>query len=60
LFPQVVQELATREADDIIVFGGGVIPEGDHEELKKAGIATVFTPGAPLDEIANWVDANVE
>jgi len=60
LFPQVVEELASREADDIIVFGGGVIPEADHEELKQAGIATVFTPGARLDEIADWVDENVE
>lgn len=60
LFPQVVEELATRDADDIIVFGGGVIPEADHDQLKTAGIAAVFTPGAPLDEIAKWVDTNVE
>ncbi len=59
LFPQVVKELAARGAEEIVVFGGGVIPEIDHSELLAAGIATVFTPGAPLDEISFWVDANV-
>ncbi len=59
LFPQVVMELAKRDAADIIVFGGGVIPESDLPGLAAAGIATIFTPGAPLDEIAAWVDANI-
>jgi methylmalonyl-CoA mutase C-terminal domain/subunit len=59
LFPQVVAELANRDASGIIVFGGGVIPEGDIPALREAGIATIFTPGTPLDEIAAWVDANV-
>jgi len=59
LFPQVVVELANRGASGIIVFGGGVIPEGDIPALREAGIATIFTPGTPLDEIAAWVDANV-
>ena len=59
LFPQVVSELAERDAGDVVVFGGGVIPEADHAELRAAGIAAVFTPGAPLDEIAAWVDGNV-
>ncbi len=59
LFPQVVQELASRGASDIIVFGGGVIPDADIPALEEGGLATVFTPGAPLDEIAAWVDENV-
>jgi len=59
LFPQVVVELANRGASGIIVFGGGVIPEGDIPALREAGIATIFTPGTPLDEITAWVDANV-
>ncbi len=59
LFPQVVAELASRDASDIIVFGGGVIPEGDIPALAASGLAAVFTPGAPLDEIAAWVDQNV-
>ncbi len=59
LFPQVVEQLANRDAASIVVFGGGVIPEVDIPTLHDAGIATIFTPGTPLDEIASWVDANV-
>ena len=55
LFPKVVEELAARGASDIVVFGGGVIPEEDIEPLKEAGIAEVFTPGTPLDTITAWV-----
>lgn len=59
LFPQVVEQLANRDAASIVVFGGGVIPEVDIPTLHEAGIATIFTPGTPLDEIASWVNANV-
>lgn len=59
LFPQVVVELANREASDIIVFGGGVIPDVDKADLREAGIAMIFTPGTPLDEITTWVDENL-
>lgn len=59
LFPQVVQELANRDASDIVVFGGGVIPDADISGLLTTGIAAIFTPGTPLDEIAGWVDDNV-
>jgi methylmalonyl-CoA mutase, C-terminal domain len=38
------------------VFGGGIIPDDDAEELKEAGVARLFTPGAPLDEIVTWLD----
>ncbi len=59
LFPKVVEELAARDSDDILVFGGGVIPAVDIPGLQEAGLAQIFTPGAPLDEIASWVDVNV-
>lgn len=59
LFPQVVVELANRDSPDIIVFGGGVIPEADMPMLREAGIAMIFTPGTPLDEITTWVDENI-
>ena len=59
LFPQVVIELARRDAADIVVFGGGVIPDGDTPALGDAGIAMIFTPGTPLDEISGWVDTHV-
>lgn len=59
LFPQVVVELANRDSSDIIVFGGGVIPDGDIPGLREAGLRMIFTPGTPLDEITTWVDGNI-
>jgi methylmalonyl-CoA mutase, C-terminal domain len=59
LFPKVVEELAARDASDIVVFGGGVIPDADIEVLEKAGLAVVFTPGTPLDEITGWVAEHI-
>ena len=59
LFPKVVEELAARDATDIVVFGGGVIPEADIGPLKDAGLAEIFTPGTPLNVITEWVRANV-
>jgi methylmalonyl-CoA mutase C-terminal domain/subunit len=59
LFPAVIDELRKRQANDIIVFGGGIIPEGDHERLKAAGVSGVFTPGATLESIIQWVRDNV-
>jgi methylmalonyl-CoA mutase C-terminal domain/subunit len=59
LFPAVIDELRKRQADDILVFGGGIIPEADHERLKAAGVSGVFTPGATLESIIQWVRDNV-
>ncbi len=56
LFPRVVEVLKERDAEDIVVFGGGVIPDSDVPKLHAAGLARIFTPGAPLSEIAAWVD----
>ena len=55
LFPAVVEELKKRNATDIVVFGGGIIPEEDIAELKKLGVAELFTPGTPLNEIVEWL-----
>lgn len=60
LFPKVVEELASRHATDIVVFGGGVIPDEDVSALKKAGLSEVFTPGSALDAITTWVDEKVK
>tara|TARA_B100001093_G_scaffold415605_1_gene406080 strand:+ start:687 stop:989 length:303 start_codon:yes stop_codon:yes gene_type:complete len=57
LFPAVLKELADRDASDILVFGGGVIPEDDVATLKKAGVAEIFTPGSSLDDIVQWIKA---
>jgi methylmalonyl-CoA mutase C-terminal domain/subunit len=59
LFPKVVKLLAERDASDIVVFGGGIVPSGDIAELKQLGVAEIFTPGARTDEIIEWVRANV-
>lgn len=59
LFPRVVEILRERGIDDIIVFGGGIVPDDDIVALKQAGLAEVFTPGAPLTVITRWVDENI-
>ena len=59
LFPRVVELLRAQGADDVIVFGGGVIPAADIETLRAAGVAAVFTPGTPMRDITDWVAANV-
>lgn len=59
LFPKVVELLATREAGDIVVFGGGIIPEEDANALLAAGLAGIFTPGTPLSEITDWVENHI-
>ena len=59
LFPSVVEALRERDAEDIIVFGGGIIPEEDVPALREAGIAAIFTPGTPLDVIESWVEENL-
>ena len=60
LFPRVVDELAARGLDDVLVFGGGIIPDADVAELKAKGVAGVFTPGAPLDDITTWLEAALD
>lgn len=57
LFPKVVELLAARDASDIVVFGGGIIPDGDIAVLRDAGVAKVFTPGTPTHDIVDWVTA---
>ena len=59
LFARVVQLLADADADDIVVFGGGIIPEADRAELAALGVAQVFTPGATMADIVDWVRKNV-
>jgi len=54
LFPQVVEMLKQRGAGDIVVSGGGIIPEADVPKLKEAGIKAVFGPGTPLQEIIEF------
>lgn len=59
LFPRVVELLREQDMGEVVVFGGGIIPAKDAEELKAQGIAEVFTPGTPLAEISQWVEDNI-
>lgn len=59
LFAKVVDLLKQRDASDIVVFGGGIIPEGNIPELEKIGVAKIFTPGATTTEIVDWVRSAV-
>ena len=59
LFQKLLKLLAERDAEDIVVFGGGIIPEADIPLLDEAGVAKVFTPGATTHEIVAWVRENV-
>ena len=59
LFPRVAELLRERDASDIVLFGGGIIPAQDVVELERAGVAKVFGPGTPTQTIVDWVRANV-
>jgi len=59
LFRRVLELLSQRGAADIVVFGGGIIPEADIPELEQLGVAKIFTPGATTQSIVEWVRANV-
>ncbi|GAB3645936.1 cobalamin B12-binding domain-containing protein [Glycomyces tarimensis] len=59
LFPRVLRLLDEADARDIVVFGGGIIPEEDAAALREAGVAATFGPGASTQTIAQWVAENV-
>ncbi|MFM7597651.1 MAG: cobalamin B12-binding domain-containing protein [Actinomycetota bacterium] len=59
LFEELMDELRARDAADIVVFGGGIIPAADIPALTQMGVAQVFGPGTPMQEIVDWVHANV-
>lgn len=58
LFPKVTQILRDRQAEDILVFGGGVIPEADIPPLSAAGVAAVFTPGSATEDVVRFIQEN--
>jgi methylmalonyl-CoA mutase C-terminal domain/subunit len=59
LFDRVLNLLAEQGVDDVVVFGGGIIPDEDIPKLEHAGVARIFTPGATMDEIVEWVRVHV-
>jgi len=58
-FKRVLELLKERNATDIVVFGGGIIPDEDIAELERMGVAKIFTPGAPTTEIVDWVRSTI-
>lgn len=60
LFPKVIELLKEKDAQDILVIGGGVIPDEDIPELKKTGIKEIFTPGTPTSAIVDFIKSNVK
>lgn len=59
LFPRILALLSEQDASDILVFGGGTIPDDDVRALKALGVAEIFTPGASTVDIVEWVKSNV-
>ena len=59
LFPAVIEALKTRGAGDVLVFGGGIVPDEDLAPLHQAGVAQIFKPGTSTDEIIKWVETHV-
>jgi methylmalonyl-CoA mutase C-terminal domain/subunit len=59
LFTKMLDLLKQHQIDDVVVFGGGIIPDEDIPQLEAAGVAKIFTPGTPLDEVVDWVRTNV-
>ena len=59
LFARLAELMREREVDDVVVFGGGIIPDEDVPELERLGVARIFTPGATTTEIVDWVREHV-
>src|SRR5215469_5435904 len=59
LFPEVMRQLKDRGAGDVVVFGGGIIPDDDAAKLREQGVKQIFTPGASTEDIVKWVHENV-
>jgi methylmalonyl-CoA mutase C-terminal domain/subunit len=59
LFTKIIDLMKQHGIDDVVLFGGGIIPEEDIPQLEDAGVAKIFTPGTPLDDVVQWVRAHV-
>ncbi|MBF9067839.1 cobalamin B12-binding domain-containing protein [Streptacidiphilus fuscans] len=59
LCAKIVELLRERDAADIVVFGGGIIPDADIPQLKELGVAEIFTPGTPTRDVVSWVESHL-
>jgi len=60
IFCRIIELLKEKRADDIVVFGGGIIPEGDFPALTQLGVKVIFPPGTPIEKAVTWVRENVK
>ena len=60
LFPRVMEELRNRDLGEVLVFGGGVIPDADARELRSQGVSEIFQPGASLKAISSWLESTLD
>jgi methylmalonyl-CoA mutase C-terminal domain/subunit len=60
LFPRVMDELRNRDLDEVLVFGGGVIPDADARALRAQGVAEIFGPGSSLKTIGEWLEGALD
>ena len=56
LFPRIIDVLRERGSEEVLVFGGGIIPDADIPKLKELGVAAIFTPGASMASITEWLE----
>jgi methylmalonyl-CoA mutase C-terminal domain/subunit len=59
LFPKILRLLKEQGSDDVVVFGGGIIPDEDAPKLREAGVRAIFTPGTTTQQVVDWVRQNV-
>ena len=59
LFPELIDLLKKEQAEDIVVFGGGIVPKDDIEQLKALGVKQIFIPGTHTQDVVSWIKANV-
>src|SRR5690606_25630112 len=59
LFPELIELLKKDNAEDVVVFGGGIIPKDDIEELLKLGVKQIFIPGTHTQDVVSWINQNV-
>jgi methylmalonyl-CoA mutase C-terminal domain/subunit len=60
LFPRVIELLKEKGGEDIVVFGGGIIPDEDISTLNQCGVKAIFSPGTPIEEAVKWVRENIK
>ena len=60
LFPKVIEQLKEKGAEDVLIFGGGIIPDADIPKLKEMGAAAIFTPGSSMASITEWLQQALE